>query len=164
MLRTPRFVIALSVLFALTFASQAWANRINPRLNDDRDDDDGFFAVSRGHEDSVRHEREDDDSRHATMHVSRVRQHTADSEAYKRKLTFKLRHDDDHVTPPSTVGNPAGDFTSGNGDPATQPSDPATTVPEPSSLLLMSAGLVGVGMLLRNRMGAKTGLHHDRLS
>jgi len=138
-----QLIVPASLACVLVFVAQARAGKISPVL--DRDDFERggqFFTVQLV-------ERDDDNRQTATIQHG----HVADREAYSRRLTFTM--DNHHSNGSPTTTSILGAGTVGLGVQDTKPSDPVSTVPEPSSLLLMSAGLLGIGTLLRNRLAAK---------
>jgi len=138
---SSRYSIFPAALICMcVFVAQARAGKISPVIGSDDVERGGHFFTVQLHE-------QDEDSRQT---ASIQRGHVSDREAYTRRLTFKIDNYHPTVTPTSILG---GATTLGSLD--TKGSDPVSTVPEPSSLLLMSAGLLGFGTLLRSRLAAK---------
>jgi PEP-CTERM motif len=133
-------IFPAALMCMLVFVVQARAGKISPVIDSDDLERGGHFFTVQLHE-------QDENSRQTAIIQ---RGHVSDREAYTRRLTFKIDNYHATGTPTSIMG---GTTTLGSLD--TKPSDPASTVPEPSSLLLMSAGLLGFGTLLRSQLAAK---------
>jgi len=125
------YLIALFVLCTLAFAGQARAERID-QFNEFENHGQHYFSVQ--------------------LHDSADRWllFFANGRLSDREILLKLIYDKHHRLGPSASGG-----WWWGGDPRhDRNDDPVSAVPEPSSLLLMSAGLFGLGAALKNRLAA----------